>query len=316
MSLPLSDQVKRLFEEQLPIWEQCRLAYEDFRNNRMKTIIVNGIEFTAQWNPGRIISTTAKVDAQSIKARACFLCDSNRPLEQNAIPVRGYKILVNPFPIFPVHYTIINQNHVPQRIAGDFEHFLYFTRELGEELVTLYNGPHCGASAPNHAHFQAGTKDHLPIAKQLPSLKAASTRHNVHSAEVRFVDDSIRKFVLIEGQNEKDVHTAFDKVYSALVNVNPGHDEPLMNIVSLWQDASYHVIIYVREKHRPACYFAEDDSKMIFSPATIDISGATVFPREEDFNRVTPELLAAALQEVFVSAEKLREIEKQFVSNL
>lgn len=316
MSLSLSAQVKKLFEEQLPVWEQCRLAYEGFAQNRMKKLIINGMEFTAQWNPGRIISTTAKVDAQSIQSRACFLCDANRPPEQNSIPVRGYKILVNPFPIFPVHYTVVNQNHVPQRIAGDFEHFLYFTREFGEELVTLYNGPHCGASAPDHAHFQAGTKSHLPIAKQLPSLKSASACHNVDSAEVRFVDDSIRKFVLIEGQNEKDVHAAFEKVYAALVKEHPGQDEPLMNIVSLWEDAAYHVIIYVREKHRPSCYFAEDESKMIFSPATIDISGATVLPREEDFNRATPELIGTALKEVFVNAEKLAAIEKQFVSVL
>ena len=316
MSLSLSAQVKKLFEEQLPDWEQCRLAYEDFAQNRMKKLIINGMEFTAQWNPGRITSATAKVDTESIRARACFLCDVNRPPEQNSIAVRGYKVLVNPFPIFPVHYTIMNQNHVPQRIVGDFEHFLYFSREFGEEFVVLYNGPHCGASAPDHAHFQAGTRNYLPIAKQLPSLKTASVCHKVKSAEVRFVDDSIRKFILIEGKNEKDVHTAFDKVYAALVKENPGPDEPLMNILSLWENDSYNVVVFVREKHRPACYFAEDETGLIFSPGSIDISGALILPREEDFNRITPEIIGDALQEVFVSAEKLAAIEKQFVLNL
>jgi hypothetical protein len=309
---PLSTQIKQLFEEQLPIWEQCRLAYQSLSQNRIKKIIINGIEFTVQWNPGRITSTTAKVDAQSIQNRACFLCDANRPQEQNCIPIRGYKILVNPFPIFPVHFTIMNQNHVPQRIIGDFEHFLFFTREFGENFVVLYNGPKCGASAPDHAHFQAGTKNHLPIVKQLPSLKAASPAHKVASAEVRFVDDSLRKFILIEGQNEHDVHTAFNKVYAALIKDNSGQDEPLMNILSFRENNAYHVILYVREKHRPSCYFAADDAMFIFSPATIDISGAAVLPREEDFNGATPALIGMALKEVFVSAEKLAAIEEQF----
>ena len=117
-----------------------------------------------QFNPGRYISTSAKVDEKSINDRKCFLCPANLPEEQKGILYEEeYLILGNPFPIFPEHFTIPNINHVPQQIKNNFPLMLKLTKDLSKHYVVLYNGPKCGASAPDHFHFQAGTKNFMPI---------------------------------------------------------------------------------------------------------------------------------------------------------
>lgn len=48
-------------------------------NVEVKEFDLDGMHFKVQFNPARIVSSGAKVDAAAIKARKCFLCDENRP---------------------------------------------------------------------------------------------------------------------------------------------------------------------------------------------------------------------------------------------
>ena len=315
----LLDRTIGLFTDQLPLWEQCRTAYNNLSLIKEKEFLVNGVVIKVQWNPGRLISTTANVDANSIKERPCFLCEDNRPKEQNLIEADGYSILVNPFPIFPAHYTITNNHHKPQSILPLFTNLLFFTKELGSKFAVFYNGPRCGASAPDHAHFQAGQKDYLPIVQQLEFLKTKSKSKLLHNtSSIRFINDTIRKIVLIEGSNAAHIQNSFELVYSSLTSVYKSTDEPMMNILSLYNEVEgkYELIAYIREKHRPACYFAAGEEQILLSPATLDCSGLCIVPRKVDFDKLHSTNVTRALREVFVSEDVFAAIENELTFRL
>ena len=75
----------------------------------------------AQFNPARLVSTGAKIDKATLAKRPCFLCEKNRPSEQIVLSFgEGFDILVNPFPILPVHFTIPSRHHQLQAIAENY----------------------------------------------------------------------------------------------------------------------------------------------------------------------------------------------------
>lgn len=161
----MNQTIHNLLTGQLASWETARNNYAALSGVRVKELNVNGIPYKVQFNPARIVSSGAKVDAKSIQERKCFLCPANLPPVQKGIPFGGhYHILVNPFPIFPRHLTIPELAHTPQRIASRFTDMLELAEALTEYTI-FYNGPRCGASAPDHAHFQAGNKGFMPIEK-------------------------------------------------------------------------------------------------------------------------------------------------------
>ncbi|MBP1638407.1 MAG: hypothetical protein H6Q18_1196 [Bacteroidetes bacterium] len=157
------DEIEQLFLKQLSVWELAKNNYEALNHLKVKELNVNNCAFIVQYNPARIISSGAKVDAESIEKRKCFLCEENLPKEQMKIVFKGkYSIMVNPFPIFTKHFTISENSHVPQAISSRFGD-MFDLAKIMNEYVIFYNGPKCGASAPDHAHFQAGSKGFLPL---------------------------------------------------------------------------------------------------------------------------------------------------------
>ncbi len=160
----LASRAHALLKQQKGGWELLRNGYDSLRSVRSKVFEFDGFQVKVQFNPGRLISTMARVDAVSVRERKCFLCPENLPADQRAIRCEeGYLLLCNPFPIFPEHFTIPTLRHTPQLVRESFGMFLGFTRELGSRYTVLYNGPRCGASAPDHLHFQAGDRSFLPI---------------------------------------------------------------------------------------------------------------------------------------------------------
>jgi len=269
------DKVNKLFEEQLSNWELARNNYKALEQVKTKTLFVDGREYKVQFNPARIVSSAAKVDAQSIRERKCFLCAENRPPEQNGIPFKGcYTILVNPFPIFPRHLTVPATEHIPQLIAARFEDMLDLAQQLADYVV-FYNGPKCGASAPDHFHFQAGNKGFLPIEKD-------RNRYNM---------------ICIESDKKEEVLDRFQQVYSTLEQ-KPEDDEPMMNVLAWYETGKWIVCIFPRKKHRPDCYFAEGGANILISPAAVDLGGVFITPLEKDFEKITAEDIAGILQEV------------------
>ena len=165
--MPNKDSLMKFIMSQLSVW---RLAAENLHNlKRAKTKVleVSGLKVTIQNNPARIISSSSKMDSDTLNKRKCFLCSVNRPSEQRSIKFEGrkgrkYDILVNPYPIFPNHLVIAGENHIEQSIAHKYVDMMDFAHHY-RDFVIFYNGPKCGASAPDHLHFQACPKGIIPL---------------------------------------------------------------------------------------------------------------------------------------------------------
>jgi hypothetical protein len=310
----IAEASKYLFELQCNDWKLCRDNYDQLKNIQVKKFQFEGYSIKAQFNPGRIISTSAKVDPKSIQERKCFLCEANLPPEQKGILNKDeYIILINPFPIFPIHFTLTNIHHQPQRIEDTFPSLLSFSKDLSKYFTVIYNGPRCGASAPDHLHFQAGNKYFMPIDDEadLIANEYGSVVVDRENLIIQTVDDGLRKFVLFESNDEQlliDSFRKYYKTYSRLMNENL---EPLMNLISFYDDEfGWRIIVFLRAKHRSHHYFEDDEKKILVSPAAIDLGGVCIFPREEDFNRINKELIEEIFREVFIDKNKLEELNK------
>lgn len=298
-----SDDAKNLLLEQLQEWEQVRLNYEALANVESKDFSFDGFVIKVQFNPGRIQSSSAKVDTKSIQERKCFLCPANLPLVQKGIPFENtYQILVNPFPIFPQHFTIPTYEHVDQLVLNRYKEMLALAKDLNE-YTFFYNGPKCGASAPDHAHFQAGSKGFMPIEediKQIDKEIVLETQGLTVSAFKKY----LRNGFLIEAKDKDRAVDFFNKLYS-LLEIKEGEKEPMMNIISWFEDDKWLSCIFPREKHRPACFFAEGEDNILISPASVDLGGVFITPLEKDFNKITSEDIQLILKEVSISNEKM-----------
>lgn len=293
----MKEAIKHLFDAQLCDWEMAANNYAALEEVREKTFAISGNTIRVQFNPARIVSSAAKVDAKSIQARACFLCGANRPAVQTGIPFQAkYTILINPFPIFPRHLTVPSVLHTPQRIAGRMMDMLELAETL-EDYVIFYNGPRCGASAPDHIHFQAGNKGFLPFEsawKQTSSLLSETKRGLIWK-----ISDNLRRGWVIEGSDKLNVCLLFDTVYQ-LLNELPTTDEPMMNLLAWFEKGKWIVVVFPRKKHRPDCFFREGEDQLTISPASVDLGGVFITPLEKDFNKITSDNITEIVDEICI----------------
>ncbi|WP_369793331.1 DUF4922 domain-containing protein [Prevotella sp. HUN102] len=263
----------------------------------------------AQFNPARMVSTGAKIDKASIAKRPCFLCGKNRPKAQMTKRFNdNFDILVNPFPILSVHFTIPAREHQLQLIA---EHYgeLHQLVDAYPELMFFYNGPKCGASAPDHLHFQAGTSGLLPLQESWPQLsRNLEQLFALNASEnISLVKDFAYPAIVIRSRSEASDARMFRMVYDSLP-LQPDDAEPMMNIVA-WHEGNDNLsVIFPRRKHRPACYSAEGKEQYLISPGALDMGGLLILPRQEDYERITPERLAAIMEEIVLGAEQMKEV--------
>jgi len=302
----LADQVKALLRQQKDNWELLRNGYNSLDSVKVKHFDFDGFSIKVQFNPGRIISSSAKVDAKSIKERKCFLCHQNLPADQRGILFKDeYLVLCNPYPIFHEHFTLPNTEHLPQLIEDSLPRLLEFSKELGRYYTIFYNGPKCGASAPDHLHFQAGEKYFMPIDKEYDEIKYASggVLYDDDNLKVYAIDKYLRKAFSFESSKQDILIQAFEVFYSAFSKIHPDVEEPMMNIISSYEDGFWRLIVFPREKHRPAQYFAEGDDNILLSPAAVDLGGVLITPLEKDFNKITKEDIIDIFRQVTLSTE-------------
>lgn len=267
------DDIDRLVEDQLRDWEEVRLRTMSLRDVKVKDVTVDGVPWRAQFNPARVVSTGAKVDKASIAARPCFLCRDNRPQCQHVHQWGNYEILVNPFPIFPGHLTIASCRHEPQSVNGHVGDMLRLACEL-EGYTVFYNGPQCGASAPDHLHFQAVPSEYMPLDRRYPFK-----RHY-------FIDSQER------------VGEALSELLDSLSAYG---DEPMVNIALRAVDSStIEAVVVPRRAHRPQCY---DTVKV--SPGAVDVFGTLITVSEADFDAVDSSLAASVFNDVAFASHEL-----------
>lgn len=308
------------FDQQLSVWPEVAESYKNL-SSVMKTDLLDdsGVKLTVQWNPARIVSTGAKVDKESISQRPCFLCEINRPEKQLDYPVAGkYQLLVNPHPILPMHFTIPMRYHTPQTIRENYVDMMRITQGLRDMLV-FYNGPKCGASAPDHMHFQAGSRGVVPLERDWTELYRFKRSRIYPIAEEEYVEASRLErltdsmgiyslkgyvcpaFIIISRTPEANA-TLFKKIYDAMP-VGAGDVEPMMNILSWMLFSSVDgvsmivSVVIPRTKHRPDCYFKQGDDQIMVSPGALDMAGLIVTPREKDFRRMTSQLATDIIKE-------------------
>ena len=305
----MKNSIQQLIDEQLQRWELARSNYEALKSVRTKELIVDGHTYKVQFNPGRIVSSAAKVDKQSIKERKCFLCTANLPPQQSGLPFNNqYQILVNPFPIFPKHLTVPDTNHVNQLILERFDDMLDLAG-VASDYVIFYNGPKCGASAPDHAHFQAGNKGFLTIEAELKNNKGEVIIEEPNAILYK-LNDNHRTGLIIESADKEKTIELFEKVYHALEKGNDD-TEPMMNLLTWKENDKWVVCIFPRAKHRPSCYEAEGEKKLLISPASVDMGGVFITPVEEDFKKITAKDIKTILDEVCLSPKKCKELIKR-----
>lgn len=305
-----------LYHEQAKNWPLMATNLEGLKSAQLKTFQFDGFSIHVQFNPKRITSSAAKVDKDSINKRKCFLCAENRPQEQNEVPFEDdYEILCNPFPIFKEHYTIAHKEHIPQEINNEFPRFLALSKAL-PKLVVFYNAPKCGASAPDHLHFQAGNLGFVPVEEDLPRLKLwyGDKIINQQQLQVTAIDDGLRRFVVLESENVDSLSESFKAVYEFAKNLESG-EEPMMNILGYYNQG-WRVFVFLRDKHRPWQFFEKGEHNIVLSPASVDMGGTLITPLQKDFENISKENVIDIFNQVSMSPLRFVGLKKHIVNEL
>lgn len=299
--------IDRLIARQLRDWDVAGANYMALAGAVTRTLHLGEATITLQFNPERRQSSAARLDKKSLSQRKCFLCSDYQPVKQKAVLWGDrYKIQVNPYPIFRRHLTIASLHHVPQRLVDRMGDMLALAKDL-PDFVVFYNGPRCGASAPDHAHFQAGAKGEMPLCDEMAHV----TTHLMADSDegiIGYVDSLGRSLFTIETTTQR----AAERYALRLLDMLPvpdGEDEPMINVLCWWDSThrAWRMVIFPRRKHRPACY-GEGEGRLLLSPGAVDMGGLWAVPEHKDFVALTSEMIQALYNELCMTRKELASI--------
>ncbi len=286
-SASLCELTTELINAQKKTWTGLKESYEGLAAVKARRIRCGGFYVSVQYNPGRIVSTAADVNPVKIRKRRCFLCMGNLPCEQQGIEyLQRYLILCNPFPIFSGHLTISLLQHRPQAIEGELAIFLSLVKDFSPSFTVLYNGAKCGASAPDHMHFQAAPMNILPVEKNSHFQKKRSLFRRQGGIICYRLKDMGRSIFVLEGKDRLAVELYMKKFIAALQTVLNCTDEPMMNLFGSYGESGWRIIFFPRRRHRPDAYYREGEAKITVSPGLVDMGGLIIAPLEIDFHKL------------------------------
>jgi hypothetical protein len=305
-SRTLADAVRALIAQQTGHWPALKKARALLKQAVFRNLKLNDLAITLQCNPGRIVSARSPVDKESISKRPCFLCLQNLPAEQRGLLYRDeWLILNNPAPLFPDHLVISHTEHCLQRIEPALPAMIALVRELDFSFTAFYNGPACGASAPDHLHFQLAPAGAIPLVAQIKRLiEEESGRPMLKRIEARpggacFTGCPDFRTVFICVTPSPDfLQERFARALCSLPAACAGEEEAMVNVIIAGSNKTYYGIIFPRKAHRPACYFKDDPKKMVVSPGAVDVGGFLILPRREDFDSLDREMILEIFREV------------------
>lgn len=319
------EHVNALIEHQKKNWPMLAEGYAAFEAMETKRVQVDGSDVIVQHNPKRIRSTAARVDKASVGARACFLCSDSLPVEEKAIAYGDdLMILCNPFPILDRHLSIVHRDHTAQQIDGNLELMLQLARDLAPDYFVLYNGPQCGASAPDHLHFQACSRAGLPIEALLADDPSEAAHCDICATnasegfELFTITNGGRTVIVFRGNMEDElagwVYQTINELSRDSFGNNSFGNEPMVNIISTYDKNQWTVYLFPRARHRPACFFAEGEERLLVSPGAIDMAGVIVVPERDHFERIRAEQVEAIYAEVSLAEDSVIEVVERVAS--
>ena len=287
------NELEELFRRQILAWPQLAQGVEGLARAKTRSVRIDWFDVVIRHIPHRVVSTTAAVDHDSVAKRPCFLCAANLPPEEEGVQFGAdFTIYCNPFPIVDHHLTIAHREHRPQRIASQFANMLDLASALPGYFV-IYNGPECGASAPDHMHFQAGSRSLFPIAKDTAGLTSVTVPN--YKRNVFFFRASERSALI----------DRVDLAINRLAEITCKKPEPLVNIAVFHEMGEWVTYLFPRGKHRPEVFYK---GEMTVSPASIDLCGIFVVPLAHDFERITAHAIAAIFSEVTLPDDQFRAV--------
>ena len=306
--LGLAEVCRALLRQQRTTWPMCRDGYASLGGLQTRSLGLNGFTLDLQFNPGRIVSTGAKVDPATIKQRRCFLCVDHLPPEQQGIAYgKELLILCNPAPIFAQHFTISHVEHRPQEIAPNIHTMLRLAADLAPDFSVFYNGPRCGASAPDHFHFQAAPFAAIPVVAEASSGAASHVR-SIGNVTVTTIPGYGRTIATLRAKDPEELAQAMVRFLTAWHRVDGHAEEPMMNVIASRMEGMYQMVVFLRRKHRPDAFFREGEDQVLVSPAAVDIGGLVITPREREFATLTAASIAAIFEEVSSGPRLLEQI--------
>lgn len=301
---PLGEICRDLLSEQKKAWPDLTRGYESFNSRRERELSCRGFSVRVQHNPGRIKSSTADVSQKNANKQGCFLCLDRLPEAQKGMLYRDeFLILCNPAPILTTHLTISHLDHCRQAITGQIETFLRLMADFGPGWVVLYNGPRCGASAPDHLHFQAAPSGQMPVEQDILEKKKLVLKKESEGVLFYRVEGLGREVVIIQGEDSLAVGAGFNDFLKIWMKTLTLDDEPMMNIVGIYEDRKWRLVIFPRRKHRPNAFFKKGNDRVVISPGVIDMAGILVTPMERDFERLDAAAVEGIYKEVTLEGE-------------
>ncbi len=311
-SVKLGELCLELMEEQKKMWPVLGKACHGLAGIQTKLLSCGGYTASVQFNPARLVSSGAMVDQESIKKRPCFLCmDNLLPEQKGIIYKKYYLILCNPAPIFDMHFTIVHVQHQLQAIAGSIKSLLDLAADFSPGFIVFYNGPDCGASAPDHLHFQVVSAKSLPISGIYPdhSRMIRNTPIQIYCAE-----GINRSAVIMECKNKELLLFQFARLLQATQNTTATNGEPMINVLCSYKDSTWQIIIFFRAKHRPNAYYLEGEKRVFVSPGAIDMAGVIITPLKLDFDRLDGKSIGSIYDEVSLTKEMMNKIIKESIN--
>jgi len=291
--------MNQLLREQAASWPRLREGVESLKSVRTRNVPCEGFSVNLQFNPGRMISTAAQVDAQSIRERPCFLCPSNLPPEQNGVLYGDSTIILcNPAPIFNGHYTISHLEHLPQNLESSLRLFLDLAKDLSPKFSLFYNGPKCGASAPDHLHFQSAPMRAIPVEIDAKDASRRDLKGERSGVQVLTLKRYGREVIVIESKKRDELSGIYLMLMNSLRRHSGISDEPMVNVIGSYEEGAWRLIVFPRSKHRPQAYFHGGDKKVLVSPAAVDIGGLIITPIEKDFQTLDGPAVEGIFREV------------------
>jgi hypothetical protein len=288
-----------LLSEQKKVWDDLRDGCESLKHVKERDLSCREFTVRLQHNPRRMKSSLAGVAEKNMADRPCFLCLNHLPEAQKGILYRKeYLILYNPMPVLSSQITISHLDHRPQTISEHIDAFFHLMADFGSGWVILYNGPKCGASAPDHHHFHAARSGEMPIEKEILEKKRLVLMKKVERVYLYRVKNVGRETLILVGDDPVAVAHLFKDYLSSLKKVLSTDEEPMINMAGFYGKKRWRLMIFPRRKHRPDAFFKEGDDRIVVSPGAIEMGGLLVTPMEKDFERLDAAAVESIYQEV------------------